>query len=49
MPDFVDVLIPYPPYILSGNLYHGQILIGPDYNILTYTMPRKLRMLPPLL
>ena len=31
---FSDILIPNPPYVLSGESWHGQISIGPDYNLL---------------
>ena len=32
---------------LLGYLYHGQISVGPDYNILTYLLSSELRTLPP--
>ena len=31
-----DMLINNPPYVLLGESYHGQIIIGLDYNLLTY-------------
>ena len=35
---FSDVLIPNPPYVLSGELYHSQLIIGLDYNLLIYLL-----------
>ena len=32
MSAFADVLIHNPNYVLLGELYHGKIIIGPDYN-----------------
>ena len=45
---FTDVSIPNPPYILLRKLYHGQIIIGPDYNISTYFLSIWFWMLSPL-
>ena len=42
---FYDVLIPNPPYFLSGGLYHLKILIFPEYNLLTYLLLGKFQML----
>ena len=33
-----DVLISNPPYVLSVESYHGQIIIGTDYKLLTYLL-----------
>ena len=42
VPAFADVLIPNTSYFLSGESYHGQILIVSDYNLLTYLLLRYL-------
>ena len=40
-----DILITHPPCVLMRESYYGQIIIGPDYNLLTYFLLIKLKML----
>ena len=44
-----DIWITNPLYVLSVELYHGQIPIGLDYNLLTYFLLRELKTIPPLI
>ena len=41
---FSDILIPYITYVLSVKSYHIKIIIGPDYNLLTYFLLIELQM-----
>ena len=45
---FDDILITSTPYVLSGELYHSQIPIAPDYNLLTHLLLRETRALLPV-
>ena len=42
---FINLRLLNPPYVLSGESYHGPILIVLEYNILTYFLLSELQML----
>ena len=45
MSAFSDVLIPNPHYVLLGESYHGQILVGLEYTFLTRFLLSELQTL----